>query len=305
MKSQQVNFKKILVPTDFSEMSENALEFASYLSQRLEAKIQLLHVIESYKYNSALKDHNQFTDALEVGVEIKLGREAERVTKIAHLEVGTDYTKGKIYKQINKYAANGNYDLIVMGTHGASGINELEKFIMGSNAYRVVSASPCPVITVKDLKTPVKIDNLLLPIDSSKESLQKVGKAIYIAKLFSSTIHLVLVSSFFDEFVTSIGGGKIALKQLSNIFKRANIPFTSKIIRHENVGQSILRYSKEINADLVIMMAHQDSNWSEAYYIGSNTRNVVTNSEIPVLSLFPTKVNNSKKNSNLQEEYTL
>src|SRR4030095_13503150 len=93
---------------------------------------------------------------------------------------------------------------IVMSTHGVSGVTNIGKFIMGSNAYRIVHHAPCPIITIREEPWNKSFNNLLLPMDSTRESTKKLDIAIRWAKFFKSTIHLLAVTAFFEEFVVDV-----------------------------------------------------------------------------------------------------
>jgi len=136
----------ILVPTDFSEYSRQALSYAEMVAKTFDAKIVLIHVIDTVSYMVA--ESVQWTEVyarLEATIQPMLDgliREAEKRGVAAKSKL----TQGVPYDQIVKTAENVNADLIVMATHGRTGMRHV---LLGSVAERVVRLAPCPVLTVR------------------------------------------------------------------------------------------------------------------------------------------------------------
>ncbi|MFQ5949862.1 MAG: universal stress protein [Nitrospiria bacterium] len=141
-----MQIKKILVATDFSVYSERAIDYAAMIADQFSADIFLLHVIESLTYS--------LTDTLTV-----VGHEkALSVTATALLDnlvkelvekkvsVRSDLVTGTPYREIIKKSQEEDVDLIVVGTHGRSGV---EHFLLGSVAEKVIRVATCPVLTVR------------------------------------------------------------------------------------------------------------------------------------------------------------
>jgi universal stress protein A len=137
-----MNVRHILAPTDFSENSKQAVTYAFELAQKLHAKLSLLHVIEVPVY------------AIEValpleGLEQDARRELARLlpeAETAHVAVTRLVVMGVPSQRILETAADEQVDMIVMATHGRTGLSHL---IMGSVTERVVRTSPCPVLTIR------------------------------------------------------------------------------------------------------------------------------------------------------------
>lgn len=145
-------FTRILVPTDFSEPSDAALDYARALAETFGASLHLLHVIEPSHETGAFS--NEAYIAVEApGAYEMLVKEAQ--SKFAHRVLPTDRARygattevmtGTSADTIVEFAADQRIDLIVMGTHGRTGIAHL---LMGSVAEHVVRDAPCPVLTVR------------------------------------------------------------------------------------------------------------------------------------------------------------
>jgi len=144
-----MQFNKILVPTDFSESARYALPFAIDLAQKYNAKLHILHVVEpivvpvdfawgTYSYPDIEKQLGGFVE--------------ESLAKIVQeqipegLEVEATHLNGKSWREIVSFAKGKEIDLIVMATHGLSGLSHA---LYGSTAEKVVRKAPCPVLTVR------------------------------------------------------------------------------------------------------------------------------------------------------------
>jgi nucleotide-binding universal stress UspA family protein len=141
-------FRKILVPTDFSLPSKQAVLVAVDLSRRYEATLTLVNVYEpithmvpdGYQFYTTTQLEGILAEFAKALVNAK--REAESA---GALNVSNQQLQGSAASQIVEFASAGGYDLIVMGTHGRKGIQHA---LIGSVAERVVRAAPCPVLTV-------------------------------------------------------------------------------------------------------------------------------------------------------------
>ncbi len=280
------NLKKILVPTDFSELSTTALKYAASMAKHSDAEIILLHVLQPYEHEAILNNIIDFKSTVQKAIEEKLNDIKSSNPDLLGIPVRVKITEGKIYEEIEKIASQEELDLIVMGTHGAGGLGDLEKFILGSNSYRTVSISQCPVITLRQVKDKIKYDNIVLPLDMTKQTVQKVDTAIKIAKVLGSTLHVVSVTSFTDEFRFDLKEIKNQLDEVVDKVKSVGVPVISKMLRHDDISNSILDYAKEVNADLVIIMVRQESRINDLV-LGSSARKLVAESKVPVLSLRP------------------
>jgi universal stress protein A len=142
-------FQKILVPVDFSEHSAEAVRVAADLSRRLEASLTLVHVYDPLVY--ALPDGFTYMPQPAIDQLLQAFSDQLAKTKLQALEAGarrveTQVLQGLVAGAIIDHAARGAFDLIVMGTHGRTGMQHV---LMGSTAERVVRLAACPVLTLK------------------------------------------------------------------------------------------------------------------------------------------------------------
>lgn len=275
----------IIIPIDFSDQSVIALKQSYNLARFSNAEIILLHVIDEHLFDT-LKEYEigneNYEHLLEKAVADKLEQTAEAARKLG-LSVTTKIAHGKIYDQISECADQFDDSIIIMGTRAKI---KFKKRLIGTNALRVIKISPCPVITIhgKDHRDGCK--HIILPLDISKETKEKVSRAIDLALAFDSTITLISVLDTKDEFIVN----KLTrqLQSTKELIENHHVVCKAEFIEGSDIAESILAYSEKANADLIMIMTQQESNWID-YFIGSIPQVIINNSTIPVLSIHPIK----------------
>ncbi|MDN3511522.1 MAG: universal stress protein [Candidatus Jettenia sp.] len=154
--------KKILCPVDHSECSYLALKYAISLALKDEAKLYLMHVIDSRFYDTEIYKFSPYNKPEEIDVaKIRanlIKSLPEGTTDV--LEIETIIVKGVPFYEITNAAKELGVDIIVMGTHGRTGISHV---MMGSVAEKVVRKAPCPVLMVRMPSTPPIIPSGSIP----------------------------------------------------------------------------------------------------------------------------------------------
>ena len=183
--------KKILVPVDFTETSETVISKATTLAKLLKADLLLLHVVA---YNGG-----GFSILPDVKSDLPTIAEIEKLVSKKMDDMQADIRKkygitpevyvstGNIDSEVIDFSKNKKIDLIIMGTHGASGYKEM---FIGSNSQRIVTLSEVPVLTMQKDNGKLGFENILLPIDNSTHSREKANLATAIAKQFGAKIHI-------------------------------------------------------------------------------------------------------------------
>jgi nucleotide-binding universal stress UspA family protein len=148
-------FARILVPTDFSGAADVALEYARTLAERFGGSIHLLHVIEDPLGPAGIVSETSEVDPADLRTALLKAAQHSLASRVhpkdrATIRVATSLI-GTAARTIVHYAAENGIDLIVMGTHGRTG---LAHAVMGSVAEKVVRTAPCPVLTVRAEATP-------------------------------------------------------------------------------------------------------------------------------------------------------
>lgn len=162
-----------LVPFDFSEVSENALRFALDVAVKNNGLLVLVHIVSKKSERAAARERfrlilSQFSDSEQEIMDAKV-------------------LVGDIYSDIAKASEVLGASLIVMGTHGAKGMQKL----FGSHALRLVSSTSTPFIITQGQEPLRPIGTIVMPFNFEKESIQIAGFAAQISKQFNATIHLV------------------------------------------------------------------------------------------------------------------
>lgn len=282
--NKKFQLKKILIPFDFSETAELALKHAVFMAKLHKADIILLHVIESYSFTSAIsqafgKSQSEFEQKIESSASDRL----DELTKKLHHESGMGVQfrieNGKIYRAIVNVAEEMSADIILMGTHGVSGFQE---FLIGSNTYRVVMSAPCPVISVQTHAKKIGFKNIVLPIDNSASSRQKVKHAVEIARHYNSVVHIAGMATMSD--IDILRRFDVKIHQVKDYLDEHEVPYTVKMFKGENAASITMDFATEVNADLIIMMTDQEGS---GIFIGNFAQQIINHSKIPVMSIRP------------------
>lgn len=276
------HIKSILTPVDFSETSQQALEHSIFMAKIFNAKLFFVHIIEPAGYTFEMSEMTSLNDKIKKLAYDKLDELANSV----HAEEGIYKPEilvatGSITSQIVETADRIKADIIVMGTHGISGFAE---FFMGSNAYKVVTQASCPVLTVQKHASHKGFRNIVLPIDDSHASRQKVKQAVELAKHYGSVIHVVGLMT--DEDATTKHKFDVMLAQVNEYLEKFDIPKKNKLLVGDNIAKMTMKYANDIEADLIVIMTEQEENVT-GFIMGPYAQQVVNHSQIPVLSITP------------------
>ncbi len=246
--------KKILVPTDFSKYSENALNMAAMIAKQENAEILVLHML-GLTHSGLNKSAS--SEALEAIFHIKL----------AEKEFGNfldkDYLKGLVVKEkveshinfsdLNKVVSENDIDLIVMGSHGASG---LEEAFVGSNTEKVVRTSDVPVLVIKNKMKDFNLKEVVFACDFKVESINTYRSALKLFNSFNSNIHLLYVNLPFRFTTTS--QMKANATEFISVADSGDMTNLEKVVFYNDssVEEGIRHYCDSINADIVVIPTH-------------------------------------------------
>lgn len=239
---KKFGIKKILVPTDFSETAANALRQAIYLAKLNKAEIKLIHVVSPvYTTGSelTLPYSQDFFNKIKKAATDHLKEIANETKESNDVKTTFDVRMGGVEEVINFIAKKEKIDLILMGTHGTSGVKE---FFIGSNAYKVVHNANNPVITVQK-KTKAGFKNIIMPIRLGLHSRQKVDYVVDLARALGSTVHVV----GFTDLKSNHKKDKLKgyVKQVEKYLKKLEINYKSTLIFEDNFTKEILSYAKK------------------------------------------------------------
>jgi nucleotide-binding universal stress UspA family protein len=274
----------ILVPTDFSQAADNALEHAVGIAKLFDNKIVLLYVLSDNFVNSIFGSKAQ-TDLTKEMIKTKLN-EKIAAFKSAHPTVVIEklLKEGKVYKNIIKASQEFECDSIVMGFNGLA---QIEKS-MGSTTSRVLKSSNVPVVIIKDQSASLSYSRIVLPIDLTRESKQKVKWAVHLAKKYSAEVHVIMEIES-DKFLKKKVEANMI--QVVKILSKEGINVIHKILDDQsypgNFGSDIVKYSQEVDANLILIMTQKESEFKD-FFVGSFAVRVINGTnKVPIMAINP------------------
>ena len=288
-------FKKLVVPVDFSEFSDEAVEYAMFIAEKSCADITLLHAVILFEEDIDEKEQLQAYEKIIQKKETERTKRLEshcRTGEIRGLRVNTALIRGiSTADSILDYISDKDFDLVVMGTHGRTG---LKRWMLGSVAERVVGFSPIPVLTIHKDFNKRDITKILIPIDFSEYSKIAVNRGISIAKEFNATLeflHVVEMQTHPEFYTISSDPILQANPELEhhiteNMIKLTGIPNEDATysVKEGKVYKEIKMVAENNKIDLIVMATHGMSEL-EHFLIGSNSERVVRTSSCPVLTV--------------------
>lgn len=266
------NKKMIVVPWDFTQVAENALEHAVKISRMVDSDICLLHIIDS---GMSSKDAGLRKAMLKQAAETGHSKYG--------IPVRYQIEKGTIFSSIADFVneKDNNVSLVIMGTHGIRG---MQKFT-GSWALKVVVKSKIPFIVIQDPPgNHEKYNNIVFPIDFRSENKEKMKMAIFMGKYFDSKIHmLVALSSDKSLLKKTHANLNYAIKYLI----QNNIEYQIHEVPKKKFAQQTIEFAQEINADIILIMTTKNITMAD-YMLGASEQYIIANSlKIPVCCVNP------------------
>ena len=269
--------KKILVPCDFSNPSIEAYKFAIDIASQSEGKVILLNVVELPKM------HNTMTPVMDYEMsffnELKKTAEKhfEKIRKHAvdkNVKTTTLVELGSIQHSILRIAEEKKVDLIVMGTHGASGVREL---FIGSHADKIVRNSPVPVIAIHKSTKFKMIKHIVFPTHLLLNEKKLVKQVKKLQEFFSAKLHLLVVNTPGNMKRTT--DEELGISEYAEYYKLEN--FTINTRNDFTVESGITEFAHEIKADMIAMGTHGRKGLAH-FFLQSIAEDVVNHSDCAV-----------------------
>jgi len=257
----------ILVPWDFTEVTENALKHAVKLASHLKNKIQLIHIVKNEKQ---IEEFRQ-----------KLATDVERLSAEYQETIEPVVKAGSLFHEISDYASNQPVSIVVMGTHGIKGV---QKFT-GSWALKTIVGSKVPFIVIQGPPSKSEIfRDVVFPMDYKKEAKQKVNWGLFLAKHFDVKIHIITPT------IKDAGLQKrtrLNVNFAEKIFDNHGVTYDIQNIESTHLGAETVDYAKKIDADLVLIMTTRDIGITD-YVLGAKEQYIIANeAKLPVMCVNP------------------
>jgi nucleotide-binding universal stress UspA family protein len=270
--------KRILVPTDFSKHAEYALKVAAQIAKKNDGEIILVHMLElPSSGNDAMSSSHDipelmfFKNAALARLDQIMDAEYLKGIKVSRI-----FQFEMAFEGIIKNGESHNADLIVMGSHGANGVQEM---FIGSNTEKVVRSSSVPVLVIKREEENFNANKFVFASDFSEEIKKPFEKVVDFVNKFNSHLHLVNINT-----PNNFKSTKVAQKAMDEFvaeFKINNC--TTHIYNDINVEKGILHFAKSIDADIIGMSTHGRKGLSH-FFNGSISEDLVNHAKRAVIT---------------------
>jgi nucleotide-binding universal stress UspA family protein len=274
--------KKILVPVDFSRHSEYALEVAASIAKKQNAEIVALHMMG---LNDAVVTKNQSKEVFRAMYYMKLAEKqfAEFLDKpyLDGIKVTDAVHNYTIFSEINDLAKEMEIDLIVMGSHGTTGIKEV---FVGSNTEKVVRTSDIPVLVIKHRHENFKPEVGVFACDFLENSSGPYQRAKKMFEVLGIKMEMLYIN-LSGDFRSTREIEKRILKFLRHVDEPNPLERLNKVIQYNDysVEAGIFAYSQVSNAD-IIALPTQGRQGLAHFFSGSIGEDVVNHSDLPVMT---------------------
>lgn len=269
--------KEIVVGIDFSESSVKAFHYAVNVANECSCNLKLIYVCKKRdKHKRLVKDDR--------GIELNANESFKQLIDMNCQNLKGEVTfkmlHGKIYEEISNQAKYTDAEMIITGAHGMSGFEELW---VGNNAMKIIMHSEKPVLSVKKnykFNKPL-IEKIVIPVDSTQQTLQKVPFTLKIAKLFHAQVNVLsLFSSKTKEIEEKVEANtKIA----HDMIVSSGVRYISEKKHCSNIARATIDYATKRNADLISMMTEQEFS-SNNVFLGTYAQQTINLSPMPILS---------------------
>jgi len=271
--------KSIVVGIDFQNQSYSALKFAVNMALKMNCYVMLVFVNKPDKSKDIFqRPKDQVYDEAEERFKQLLEKYAQQIDKN---KINYKIREGKIADELNRQAIESRAEMIVVGTHGKGGL----KLFSSSGAFQIVEKSSVPVFTIKDgAQISDTIKTILVPIDATLESRQKIPYTVRLAKLYNAEIHML---AMYHSQVKMVQENIILYtKQAAEYLEDKAVDFVVKSVETDDIVKTTINYSEDIEADIISSMTIQVGSTSNLWK-GSFAEQLISRSHIPVLNIQP------------------
>ncbi len=273
---------KILVPIDFSEFSEYALEVAAKVAKKFDAKLIVLHMLG---LSEAILTKDEAQEFMEAQYYMKLAK------KRFNAFLNKPFLKGiKIYEtvqnykdfnEINNIVKEQEIDLVVMGSHGASGLSGL---FIGSNTEKVVRTCEVPVLVIKKRRENFEINEAVFASDFEVENITAYNRATKFFRMLGANVHLVYVNRP-NQYFKNTDEINEQFNLFMSVAHHSDVPDNLKltILNDYSIEEGIYNYAKTVEANIIALPTHGRKGLAH-FFKGSIGEDIANHADLPVIT---------------------
>ena len=294
----KTEIKTILLPTDFSNLANNALNVAAEMAKRHKAKLIVVHTVNTYYMVGRGGKQVIGSELIQENMDLAKTNLDELQTNLNtkyNLDIETKISTENIVDSINDLILTDQVDLVVMGT---SGQQNVKQFILGSNSYNVLLNANCSVLLIPESFKKTSFKRILFPVRVKHELEQKADLSILLANKNNGDINLLGVGDI-DQMVEC----KKDYIEMKNTLKLNSAEYESEFqLSHDN-AEIIAKAAIEKQSDIIILADEDEDSW-KSFMADNFFKKMINSTNIPLL-IVKSKVDRLKNNTDRDMGYDL
>ena len=273
----KTEIKTILVPTDFSDLSINALQAAVKMAQRHEAKLMIAHAVHTYYMIDRGGKQVIGSDTVQDNInnaKIKLNELQISLHEKFNITIETKISSESLLDTINDLIDTEKVDLVVMGT---SGQQKMKQFILGSNSYNILLNANCSLLLIPENFKKTSFKKILFPVRVNHELDQKADLSILLANKNNGAINLLGVGDL--DKMEEVKKDYIAMKR--NLMLKSAEYESEFQLSHDN-AEVIIQAAVDKKSDLIILADEDEDSW-KSFMADNFFKKMINGTNIPLL----------------------
>ncbi|MCL2131042.1 MAG: universal stress protein [Lentimicrobiaceae bacterium] len=273
--------KNIIVGIDFSETSLNALEHGVSLALRLKSKLTLLFVVSPDAKLMEEIDKDKKSNIVDIAEKKMQELLIQCQRLLPKSNVKYKIRIGKVSQEINAEAKEQGDAIIVVGTHGCSGF---EEFFIGNSALRIINQSECPIITVRGGVDMYRdLTSILVLIDDTRETLQKLKLAAPLAKAFNAKVEIM--GFYLTQYQDIKDTIKAYVHRAEMYLTERDVRFATTFVESTEKVKTVLDFAQKKDVNLIVVMKEVEMNGENVFVLAPFSERIVNRSPIPILNV--------------------
>ena len=273
----KTEIKTILVPTDFSDLSKNALRVAVKMAQRHEAKLIISHTVHTYYMIDRGGKQVIGADTVQENRNTAKTKLLELQTSLHqefNITIETKISSESILDSINELILSDKVDIVVMGT---SGRQKIRQFILGSNSYNILLNANCSVLLIPETFRKTSFKKILFPVRVNHELDQKADLSILLAEKNGGDINLLGVGDL--DKMEDVKKDYIAMKR--NLMLKSADYESEFQLSHDN-AEVIIQAAIDKESDIIILADQDEDSW-KSFMADNFFKKMINGTDIPLL----------------------